>query len=428
MKILSIVVLFVFNSIVLQAQQEKGIKFETGLSWTQIKEKAKKEKKYIFLDAFTTWCGPCKMMSKDIFPQDSVGLFFNNNYINVAAQFDVTKKDNQEVKNWYQDVVALKKEYKINSYPTYLFFNPEGQLVHTIIGASLTATEFITKSKVALDPKLQYLSLKTRYETGDKDPDFLRALLTSAISNRDRQIVAEVASQYFASQKDLLTPDNLNLLAATTHKISDPGFAVFRVHSQTADAVIGKGRSLEIVKMLIFDEVILPLLRVNGKKVQPDEFMYYYSGDVIKNVDWKNMKAILDKQYPDLSEELMLSSKFAWLEFAEDWVELNAFINNSLKVNKNAFSQHQLNTIANRIYMDIEDRSILQETMSWTKLNFENLEDKKDKLNFIVTYSNLLNKSGKKEEAIKLLTDAVDLTSGKNSYFTDLLEKMKKGG
>jgi thioredoxin-related protein len=74
-------------------------------------------------------------MAREVFPQPAVGEFFNKNFLNVAVQFDVTKKDGQEVKNWYKDAAAIAKNYKINSYPTYLFFNPAGELVHSIHSA-----------------------------------------------------------------------------------------------------------------------------------------------------------------------------------------------------------------------------------------------------------------------------------------------------
>ena len=64
-----------------QAQQSNGIKFEKkNLTWKDVKQKAKNEKKYIFIDAYTTWCGPCRYMSKNIFPQKEVGDFFNENF------------------------------------------------------------------------------------------------------------------------------------------------------------------------------------------------------------------------------------------------------------------------------------------------------------------------------------------------------------
>src|SRR6266540_4082157 len=59
------------------AQHYNGIKWVTGLTWQQVKQKAKAENKYIFLDIFTTWCGPCKMMEKNVYSNDTVGDFFN---------------------------------------------------------------------------------------------------------------------------------------------------------------------------------------------------------------------------------------------------------------------------------------------------------------------------------------------------------------
>ena len=48
-----------------QSEVGEGIKFENG-TWAEILAKAKKENKYVFLDAFTTWCGPCKWMDKEV--------------------------------------------------------------------------------------------------------------------------------------------------------------------------------------------------------------------------------------------------------------------------------------------------------------------------------------------------------------------------
>ena len=51
--------------------QDKGVQFDHESSWTAIQARAKAEHKYIFMDCFTTWCGPCRFMSTTIFPQDS---------------------------------------------------------------------------------------------------------------------------------------------------------------------------------------------------------------------------------------------------------------------------------------------------------------------------------------------------------------------
>ena len=105
---------------------QQGMKFEHGISWANIQAKAKAENKYIFMDAFTTWCGPCKHMAANIFPMATVGDFFNDKFINVKVQLDTTKNDNDEVKSWYAAGHDIMTKYKVQAFPTYLFFSPEG--------------------------------------------------------------------------------------------------------------------------------------------------------------------------------------------------------------------------------------------------------------------------------------------------------------
>lgn len=48
--------------------------------WTVLLERAKKSRKLIFVDCYTSWCGPCKTLAKDIFTLDSVADFFNQHF------------------------------------------------------------------------------------------------------------------------------------------------------------------------------------------------------------------------------------------------------------------------------------------------------------------------------------------------------------
>ncbi len=99
----------------------QGIKFEEGLSWHLIKEKAKKENKYIFMDCYTTWCAPCKAMDKYVFQDKSVGDLFNDRFISVKFQMDRTATDDEAIKSRYADAATVSGEYKVFSYPSYLF-------------------------------------------------------------------------------------------------------------------------------------------------------------------------------------------------------------------------------------------------------------------------------------------------------------------
>src|SRR5260221_4585806 len=81
--------------------QAEGIHFEQGLTWNEIRAKANAENKFIFMDCYTTWCGPCKFMDVQIFPQEEVGRYFNSHFISVRVQMDRTDKDKDSIRRWY---------------------------------------------------------------------------------------------------------------------------------------------------------------------------------------------------------------------------------------------------------------------------------------------------------------------------------------
>ena len=64
-----------------------GISFIEG-DWKKALAKAKAEKKLIFIDAYTTWCGPCKKLQKDVFPDAAVGSYFNKNFVNITIDIE----------------------------------------------------------------------------------------------------------------------------------------------------------------------------------------------------------------------------------------------------------------------------------------------------------------------------------------------------
>jgi thioredoxin-related protein len=116
------------------------------------RQKPKAENKYIIMDCFTTWCGPCKHMDKNVFPLKETGDFFNDKFINVKVQFDSTA-DDEEVKSWKKDMKEIEKKYAINAYPTYLMFDPNGEVVHRAVGATPDAKGFIARGRMHLFPK-----------------------------------------------------------------------------------------------------------------------------------------------------------------------------------------------------------------------------------------------------------------------------------
>ncbi|RZM22835.1 MAG: DUF255 domain-containing protein [Pedobacter sp.] len=120
---LCLVVLLTASSFTPAGDDEKGAGIQfTSARWADILKKAKAENKVIFLDAYASWCGPCKMLQKNVFTQKTVGDLFNKKFINV--KMDMEKGEGP----------ALAQVYPLEAYPTLLFINSNGRVVKKAIG------------------------------------------------------------------------------------------------------------------------------------------------------------------------------------------------------------------------------------------------------------------------------------------------------
>ena len=109
-------------------------------NWTKALAEAKKQNKLIFLDAYTSWCGPCKMLKRNTFPDKAAGEFFNNNFINVAI--DMEKGEGP----------AVAAKYQVNAYPTLIVADADGNMV-TYTKGYINASQLIEFGKYGLSRK-----------------------------------------------------------------------------------------------------------------------------------------------------------------------------------------------------------------------------------------------------------------------------------
>ncbi len=99
-----------------------GIKFGK-LTWEKALKQAKSSGKLIFIDVYTSWCGPCKQMAKNTFTNDQVGELFNAKFINMKLDAELEA-----------DGIKVAQDYKVTAYPTLLFINGDGKLVKRVVG------------------------------------------------------------------------------------------------------------------------------------------------------------------------------------------------------------------------------------------------------------------------------------------------------
>ena len=86
--------------------------------------RAEEEDKLVFIDFYTTWCLPCKLMDEDVFTDRELGRYMNERFVSL--------KVNAEEGNG----VNLASLYEVRAYPTLLFLDTRGRVVAKKQGAA----------------------------------------------------------------------------------------------------------------------------------------------------------------------------------------------------------------------------------------------------------------------------------------------------
>lgn len=208
-KLLSI---FLFSLSITLFSQET-INFQ-DLSFKDLLAKAKKENKLIFMDAYAAWCGPCKLMERNIFTKKAVRDYYNSNYIN--AHYDMEKGEGPEI--------AAK--YGIRSYPSFLFLNGDGEVVLKSLGY-MDEESFLAFGKEASESKMKTGSYKDAFAKGEKDPEQLLNMM-KLYADSDYDFAKLASERYFEVKKNQpVTKDEIGLLLYFLKSPSDKNYAIF---------------------------------------------------------------------------------------------------------------------------------------------------------------------------------------------------------
>lgn len=85
-------------------------------------KKAKAEGKYLFVDAYVSWCGPCKQLQQTTFKDPLAADFFNKNFVNLSL--DMEKGEG----------LNMAKKWEIHEYPTLLIVDTNGNILMRRVG------------------------------------------------------------------------------------------------------------------------------------------------------------------------------------------------------------------------------------------------------------------------------------------------------
>lgn len=440
-KILYLLIILSFSS---YGSVNKGIEFIEG-SWSEILNEAKKQNKLIFIDIYTTWCGPCKMMSAKVFTVNIIGEKFNESFVNF--KIDAEKGEG----------IELTKKYAIAAYPTYLFVNGNGDLVYRAMGA-MPAEKFIVEADKALLAGKTFKSsdeLEKEFKAGKRDPEFLYEYMKRISLNGgenvallDEYLKAIPASQYKTEKVLALIAENIGTIESKAFIILRDALDRYLNMTVSQQKYVLNGlskakrntfkkavdsRDKALLERLI-DSVRATSYSEVGFEAEEKQFRLEYA-KITR--DGENFKKIATKETAKLMartlEDLVAENQLKIMNFKQGAREKNLdestpqfkMILDNLTNNAQKLTSFQLNEYAWGYVQMIKNEKDLEEAIKWSERAIELIESPTN----LDTYAILLSKLGRKKEAIKAEKKAIKLAKKEGEdtkYLQQTLKDLKR--
>jgi len=357
----------------------QGIEFFHG-SFDEALEMAQKEGKVIFIDAYTTWCGPCKRMAKNTFPDPAVGEFFNANFVNM--KIDMEKGEGRK----------FKAKYPVQAFPTLYFIGGDGEVVHRQKGAQ-DAVNFLKIGKHVIGKVDFSRDFAKAYEDGDRDPqliyDYVQAL------NKSKKSSSKVANDYIRTQDDLTTDFNLNFILEATTEADSRIFDLLVEHKSAIVALNSKA---------VVDERILQACEATVKKA-----VEFEAESLLVEAKAK-AKTNIPKQYQGFA----LESDLYFHKAQGNSEEYRKCCKEYAKkqIGDDTAALHELAVSLSQSFD--YDANAMKDAEKFAKKAADNSTE----VDYIITYASILNKNGKTDLAVKSAESALE-------HVTDQSDKAK---
>lgn len=371
---------------------EEGIVFFNG-TFPEALAKAKEQNKLVFMDCFTTWCGPCKWMAAHVFTDKDVAHSFKENFICIAS--DMEKGEGLDI----------AKKYAVKNYPTYLWIDKDGKQVHRSVGTA-AASDFLAIGNHAMDPKNNLLYLSNQYESGNHDPLLTLSYARTLKSAYDMRYQT-LADEYFHALPDneLSNETNWKAIIEFTPNINSHTYSVMTKNLPAFYARYGK----DSVQGVMDD---LALQSLAFAKQQKDSLL-------LKNAVAK----LKESNKVSVKKEGMLGE----LDYYKGNKDYNKYTSLAHDYINNYFldDAKTLNAVCWTYFMRVNDKDKLAEAEKWIAQSLK-LDDSYYNTD---TYANLLHKMGKKKESVEMTKHSIDLAKKSGEDFSgtqDLLNELLK--
>lgn len=345
----------------------QGIEFFHG-TWEEGLAKAKDADKIIFVDAFAKWCGPCKNMAANTFTNETVGEFFNKNFI-------CMKIDMEEEMG-----LKFRDKYPVSAFPTLFFIDEDGEVVQKSVGAK-GPTDLIALGQSVLDKYDKSTKYVAAYEAGDRSYqlvyDYVAAL------NQAGKPSIKISNDYLSDQKDLTTPDNLKLILEAATQVDCQCFEMMEKYKNDISKIVPKE---------VIDAKIRTACANTVKRAVEFEShdLVILAGDAMK------------RNLPSEAEEFKAASEVHYALALHDLNNIEELVTNYSKRFLKNDPDGQYN-----LALEIEKYAHDDKVCMTMAVELAGKAAKEEDVKYVAGYASLVQKTMGKDEAIKVIDGAL---------------------
>lgn len=350
----------------------QGIEFFHG-TWEEAIEKAKAEDKIIFVDAFTTWCGPCKAMSANIFPNPQVGAYFNQHFISMKIDME---KDMG---------LQFKKSFPVSAYPTLFFIDYDKEVVLKAVGAK-SVPDLIKLGESVMAKYDKSTKFEAAYIAGDRSFDLVYNYV--AALNKAGKSSVKISNDYLADQTDLTTPENLKFILEAASQVDCQCFELLEKYKTDIQKITSKEAVDEKIRFAASNTI--------------KRALEFESKDLIETAS-----SAMKRHLPSEADFFRSKSEIQYALVVNDLTRIGELVNVHTKkfIKDDAAGLHQL-------ALDINKYAPENKTCIELSIDLAGKAAKDKDPKFISTYAQLVHKYGNKQDAIHILDEAIRKYNG----------------
>ena len=404
-------------------------------TWEQSLAQAAEEKKLIYLDCYTSWCGPCKAMDKKVFTDKKVIDFYERNFINY--KMDMEKEIGPE----------LAKRYNVSAYPTHLFINGDGTIAHRGI-SYMNGDQFIKLGEEAIDENSQTSKLDKEYQKGNRSKEFMLTYLLYLYNTYQDYSVPFDEYLETLNEEDLDEFENLKLLYRYTHNVSTKAYEYFIAKRALLDKAYPK-RIIELRYFNIYNRSIRKAANSKDKalleKIVTD-YRQFMKGENVEKAIYLNLYIPYyrttnehEKMYEQMInyiDRFIISKEKASSELDElsikdlrkaEKIKVRYYYESKPKAVGHKFNANakNLSGLSKIMYYEEVSDPLKREAVKWLKIAIQ-IEEKFEYYNQLIKFFYKLNQ---KEEAEKYIDKAISLAKKekyKEEDYEELLQIAKE--